>query len=128
MKEPFDGWSKKNIVGSSHDLRVIRKGLKASGAPRKIWAYHQQAVVPEYGLGIRGLYGHTADLERWQRAQMDSAIICYRESKRPVFEDVDKIVEYVRFDLLEQYKVDLELAQQEIEDLKNQLNQKEEKK
>ena len=39
------------------------------------------------------------DLEREQRAQMDSAIICYRESKLPISNDVDKIVEYVRFDL-----------------------------
>ena len=122
-----NGWSKKKIVGSNHNLRVVRKGLKAGRAPRRIWAYHLQAVIPEYGLGLRGLWGQSMDLERWQRAQMDSAIICYRESKLPVFEDVNKIVEYVRFDLVEQLKVDLELAQQEIEELKNKLDDKEAK-
>ncbi len=120
-------WSKKKIVGSNYDRRVVRKGLKAGRAPRRIWAYHLQAVIPEYGLGIRGLWGQSMDLEREQRAQMDSAIICYRESKLPISNDVDKIVEYVRFDLVEHLEVELQLAQEEIEELKNKLNDKEAK-
>ena len=108
---------------------IKEKGINKASAPRTIWAYKIHLENPINSLsGLPGLYGMAKDLERLRALNIPYQVICYTQhtKKCNLTNDRGKIlnetVEYVRADVIKELQADLELAQEENEKLKQELD------
>ncbi len=107
---------------------IKEKGINKASAPRTIWAYKIHLEDPNYSLsGQLGLEGEARDIERLRKLNIPYQIICYTQHKRKCNLTNDRgtilndTVEYVRADVIKELQADLELAQEENEKLKQEL-------
>ena len=103
------------------------KNIVKTSAPRKIWAYKKCIQFPEHGSGLPGLYGMAIDRKMTNEKALRYKITCYPESEKP-FDNIDmeavgEVVEYFRADVIQKIQSDLDDAQEEIENLRNELEE-----
>jgi hypothetical protein len=107
---------------------IEEKGINKASAPRTIWAYKVHLENPNIGLsGMPGLEGMAKDIERLRALNISYQVICYTQHTKKCNLTTDRgkivndVVEYVRADVIQELQADLELAQEENEKLKQEL-------